>query len=113
MADRENGIDDINEYYGGLDWHKQNDKPSDHFTPIWNNYIKSGCVARMTKEEALKQGMFFMTGGLEEAVKSVEKAREYFFNMNIKGKDDPKVREQWRKYVINRFPYEFLFVYLM
>lgn len=111
MRDIENIVNKVVDYYSTLMCHKELDDPDDRnypYTKIWREYLRSGCVAKMTKEEALEQKMLYMFGDLEKDVNKVEQTREYLMQII----SDPLVRKEREQEIINRFPYEFLFVYM-
>lgn len=92
-----------------LAWHQENDTPGPGFTPLWNEYLESGCVAQMTKEEALQHEMFFF-GDLEAAVNEISDLREELVQGMVKnGTPRTEAEEQ----VAQNVPYEFLFIYMM
>ena len=105
MIDKEENVFD----FASLHWHQQNDVPGERFTPIWNEYLRSGCVAKMTEEEALKQKLYFF-GDLEAAVCEITELSELWFGGLVENGMD---EDEAKKKVAQEIPYEYLFLFMM
>lgn len=82
-------------------------KPQLVFTDEFNNFLKNGKQALLTKENALKLGQHDYLGDIKKDVNTIEQARKYLF----KGlKKDNSNDQKLQKEVNNLLPYEGLFI---
>jgi len=96
-------LDSVSEYIDIFEW--EFDNPNDKgiiYTPIYKKFLENGKVGRMTETEARKQDMYWLGGGLDEAVTAVTKAREKLIKLYPTEKEGLEAA--------NRFlPYEAMF----